>query len=186
MLTYVAFLRGINSGSNPTIKMDILKKAFEGLGYENVKTVITSGNVIFDAKATKENKLEQMIEKALPKAIGFESATVVYKLKDLQRLARLEPFKEIKTTPTTRLFVTFVQKLPKSSQELSGKGLPLIKKEGRALFSVLELAGTTPELMKLLDKEFGKTNTTRSWKTIEKIIKKAEAGSNDGSEHGRT
>jgi uncharacterized protein (DUF1697 family) len=54
MVTYVAFLRGINSGRNPTIKMDLLKKAFEELGLENVKTVIASGNVIFDAEPTKE------------------------------------------------------------------------------------------------------------------------------------
>jgi hypothetical protein len=42
---------------------------------------------------------------------------------------------------------------------------------------VLDLTGTTPDLMKILDKEYGKTNTTRSWKTIKKILQKAEASS---------
>jgi hypothetical protein len=78
-------------------------------------------------------------------------------------------------TPSTRLFVTFLKKPPKVSQKVSGNSFEIIKKSGRALFSVLDLAGTTPDLMKDLDKEFGKTNTTRSWKTIEKIIQKAEA-----------
>jgi uncharacterized protein (DUF1697 family) len=154
--------------------MDVLKKAFEELGLENVKTVIASGNVIFDAESIKENGLEQAIEKTLPKAIGFESSTIVYKLANLKRLFKLDPFKGIKVTPSTRLFVTFLKKPPRASQRLSGNGFEVLRKSGRALFSVLDLAGTTPDLMKILDKEFGKTNTTRSWKTIEKIVQKAK------------
>jgi uncharacterized protein (DUF1697 family) len=155
--------------------MDVFRKVFEELGFQNVKTVIASGNVIFDAEAAKENELEKAIEAALPKAIGFESATIVYKLKDLQRLANLDAFKGIRVTPFTRLFVTFLKRPPKKGQNISGNGFKIIKKSGRALFSVLDLAGTTPDLMKILDKEFGKTNTTRSWKTIEKILQKAQS-----------
>jgi uncharacterized protein (DUF1697 family) len=175
MVTYIAFLRGINSGLNPTLKMDVLKKVFEELGFQNVKTVIASGSVIFDAEPMDESDLEQTIEKALPRAIGFEAATIVYKLPSLKRLFKMDPFKGIKITPSTRLFVTFLKKPPRVSRKLSGNGFKIIKKSGRALFSVLDLAGTTPDLMKSLDKEFGKTNTTRSWKTIEKIIQKAES-----------
>jgi len=175
MITYIAFLRGINSGLNPTIKMDVLTKAFEGLGFQNVKTVIASGNVLFGAEAVDTSDLEQTIEKALPKAIGFESAAIVYQLKDLQRLAKLKAFEGIEVTPETRTFVTFLKRPAKSTQKLNGKGFKTLKRSGRALFSVLDLSGTTPDFMKVLDKEFGKTNTTRSWKTIERILKKAEA-----------
>jgi uncharacterized protein (DUF1697 family) len=176
MVTYIAFLRGINSGLNPTTKMDVLKKAFEGLGFENVKTVIASGNVIFDAEPTEEAELEQTIEKALPRAIGFEFATIVYKLSDLQRIAKRNVFKDVKAMKETRPFVTFVKKPPKAGQKLSGEGFEMLGKSGRALFTVIDLSGArTPDLMKLLDKEFGKTNTTRSWKTIEKILQKAES-----------
>src|SRR4029077_19756102 len=46
---YVAFLRGINVGGNRVLKMDDLRKAFESLGFKDVKTVLASGNVMFDA-----------------------------------------------------------------------------------------------------------------------------------------
>jgi uncharacterized protein (DUF1697 family) len=174
MGTYIAFLRGINSGLNPTLKMDVLKGAFEELGYQNVKTVIASGNVIFDAEVAKEIELEKVLEETLPKLIGFESATIVFTLADLKRLAKLDAFKGIKVTLSTRLFVTFLKKPPKNSPKIGGNGFKVIRESGRALFTVLDLAGTTPDLMKILDKEFGKTNTTRSWKTIEKILQKAE------------
>lgn len=172
MITYVAFLRGVNSGLNPTTKMNALRTAFEEMGFNNVNTVIASGNVLFDTKSTSEVALEKTIEKALPKAIGFESATMVVTFEDLQRLVDLNPFKGVTVTPETRLFVTFVKEPPKNGLKLSGKGFKLLGMSGRALFSVLDLSGTTPDLMKVLDKEFGKNNTTRSWKTIERILKK--------------
>ena len=45
MNRYVAFLRGINSGGNQTVRMEVLRKTFEDLGFENVRTVLASGNV---------------------------------------------------------------------------------------------------------------------------------------------
>jgi uncharacterized protein (DUF1697 family) len=59
VITYVAFLRGINSGLNPTTKMNVLRTAFEEMGFNNVKTVIASGNVLFDTKSTSEAQLER-------------------------------------------------------------------------------------------------------------------------------
>ena len=85
MTKYVAFLRGINSGKNPTVKMEVLRKTFEGLGLENVRTVLASGNVLFESSAY-ENKLEQKIEEALPVLIGFSSDVIVRTIDDLHKL----------------------------------------------------------------------------------------------------
>ena len=49
MAVYVAMLRGINVGGHKRIKMDPLRKSLEGLGFEQVKTYIQSGNVVFHA-----------------------------------------------------------------------------------------------------------------------------------------
>lgn len=173
MTTYIAFLRGINAGANPTLKMQVLKDAFEAMGFENVRTVIASGNVIFEAEPAAEKELEQAIEKALPGAIGFKSDAIVYNLADLQKLAKTSPLKDVKMTATTRPFVTFLKEAPKETPKLDGKGFQLLGRKGRALFSVVHLSSTgTPDLMSLLDREFGKKITTRSWKTIEKILQK--------------
>jgi uncharacterized protein (DUF1697 family) len=49
---YVAFLRGINVGRHALIKNTDLKKAFEKLGVENVRTLLASGNVVFESDRT--------------------------------------------------------------------------------------------------------------------------------------
>jgi uncharacterized protein (DUF1697 family) len=51
-MKYIAFLRGINVGGKNKIKMENLREVFGSLGFENVKTYINSGNVIFE---TDEN-----------------------------------------------------------------------------------------------------------------------------------
>ncbi|RPI89472.1 MAG: DUF1697 domain-containing protein [Chloroflexi bacterium] len=172
MTTYVAFLRGIG-GTDTKIKMQVLIEAFEGMGFRNVKTVIASGNVIFDAEPSGEADLERIIEKALPDAVGFGADTIVYTFDELQRMARSSPLRDIKATPKIRPFVTFLKEIPKSMPKFSGKGFKLLGRKGRAVFSTVDLsAAATPDLMGLLDRQYGKKTTTRSWMTIEKILQK--------------
>ncbi len=38
-MSYICFLRGISVGGRTVVKMDPLRHAFEGLGFENVETV---------------------------------------------------------------------------------------------------------------------------------------------------
>ena len=49
MKKYTAFLRGINVG-NIRIKMTDLTRAFEDLGFKNVKTYLQTGNIVFDTE----------------------------------------------------------------------------------------------------------------------------------------
>lgn len=65
---YVTFLRGINVGGNRIIKMPDLRACFEGLGFEDVSTVLQSGNVLFTSSSRSTNMLRRKIEAALAKA----------------------------------------------------------------------------------------------------------------------
>lgn len=173
MPTYIAFLRGINSGKNPNTKMDVLKKAFEDLGFKNVKTVIASGNVIFDSTSAERKKLEMKIEKGIAPAIGFHSDTIVRTMEEIQALVKKNPFKKIKITPETRLYVTFIKSEGKTSLKfpVEGKGYTILGTLNEAVCIVIYLAETkTPDVMKILDKNWN-PNTTRNWNTLERILK---------------
>jgi uncharacterized protein (DUF1697 family) len=62
MPRYAALLRGV---SPTNAKMADLKRCFEHAGFTNVKTVLSSGNVVFDALAGSEAQLEQEAEAAM-------------------------------------------------------------------------------------------------------------------------
>ena len=90
MTRYAAFLRGVNLGKR-TVKSAELKAAFEALGFENVKTLLASGNVLFDAATDKD--LKARIETGLKAQFGFEVGTVLRSLDDLAAMVKSDPFK---------------------------------------------------------------------------------------------
>jgi uncharacterized protein (DUF1697 family) len=73
---YVALLRGINVGGKNLVSMADLREAFVDAGYDDVRTYIASGNVLF-ATTRPAAKLEDEIEAALEQRLGRELVVVV-------------------------------------------------------------------------------------------------------------
>jgi uncharacterized protein (DUF1697 family) len=90
MPRYITFLRAINVGGH-NVKMAQLRTLFEQLEFSNVETFIASGNVIFDAPATKV-QLEQQIERHLQAALGYAVATFIRSPAELAAVAAYQPF----------------------------------------------------------------------------------------------
>lgn len=171
---YVAFLRGINVGGK-MVKMEALRKAIEELGYEHVKTLLNSGNVVFEAEEKNEKKLQQVIEEKLEKVFGFHIDVLLRTQKNIQALVSADPFKGIAVTPQTRLYVTFLSeksvhalKIPYESPEKDFRILRVTDTEVVSVLTLSEKRGTT-DVMKIPEKEFGKLITTRNWNTVKKI-----------------
>ena len=174
-MIYIAFLRGINVGGNTLITMADLKRCFESLGFKNVKTVLASGNVVFEASksdlASVTKKVEQKLESQFASAITVMLRTG----EDIRALIDLAPFKKVKVTPQIRLHVSFlphnVEHSLKVSQRLKGTPYEILRASYGELCSVVDvtLNQDTTDLMKVLEKEFGKKITTRTWNTVERI-----------------
>lgn len=175
---YVAFLRGINVGGNTVIKMADLKATFERMGFQDVRTVLASGNVIFAAIAKDPKTLATEIETGLKKALGKDIDVVVCSSDDLKKLQSSEPFKGIEMTPSMRLYVTFLSAkiqprticIPYSTAEGEFR---ILQATAGEVFSVVDFAKGkgTLEAMLILEKEFGSKLTTRNWNTVLKILK---------------
>ena len=71
MTKYIAFLRGINSGGNQTVRMEVLRKTFEDLGFENVKTVLASGNVIFETDTPMRRYWSRRLKRCFPGSLAL-------------------------------------------------------------------------------------------------------------------
>ncbi len=177
MMKFVAFLRGINVGGHTLIKMADLKKAFEKMGFENVRTLLTSGNVVFESEQKDKNILTKEIEAGLRKAFEREISVIVRSLDDLKKLQSLDPFKGVKVTPSIRLYITFLSEkarprtitIPYTSPQ---KEFSILQATPMEVFSILDLAkgkGTT-DVMNILEKEFGSNVTTRNWDTVLKVL----------------
>jgi len=175
--SYAAFLRGINNLGQKPVKMDELKKAFESLGFKNVKTLLASGNVVFNSANSSPRVLAKTIEENLKKKLGHEIVVLIRTTGKLQRLADANPFKEIKVTPQTRLYVTFLSEKPKGGvkipYESPHKSFKLLRATESEVYSVVMPSphSGTRDLMGFLEKQFGRKITTRNWNTISRILK---------------
>ena len=175
MARYVALLRGI-APTNPNMRNDKLRGVFEKLGFENVKTVISSGNVIFESPSRSIRKLEERIEKALPEELGFKSTTIIRSQGQIQKLVDQNPFKGMEHSQKSSLNVTFLKKKRKIDikfpYNVDNRDYTLLGMYEGAICSVIDLTSAkTPALMRWLEKKLGKENTTRTWKTVERILK---------------
>jgi uncharacterized protein (DUF1697 family) len=171
MTQYVAFPRGINAGVS--MKMEDLRRVFESLGHEQVKTVLASGNVLFETRKKSEASLKRELEKALADAFDTRIPVVLRTREELERLAAAGPFAKVDVTPKTRPYVTFLPEEPPRGLKLpSGTGYEVLGVFGRDVCSIVDLSrGTTPDLMRVLDKEFGTEVTTRGWSTVERVLR---------------
>lgn len=87
-MIWVALLRGINVGGKNLVSMKSLKERFERLGFEDVRTYIASGNVLFRSAETDPRALEETIDRMLPRAYGVKARTVVRSHPEMRRLVK--------------------------------------------------------------------------------------------------
>jgi uncharacterized protein (DUF1697 family) len=104
MTRFVALLRGITP-SNPAMSNQNLRTVCEGIGLTNVATVISSGNVVFDA-ADEPAYLESKLEAAWKSELGFESTTLLRSRGDLEDLVSMRPFGDLEHGPDSYLLVS--------------------------------------------------------------------------------
>jgi uncharacterized protein (DUF1697 family) len=175
-MKYVALLRGINVGGNTKVPMEELRQLFSQLGFAGVKTLLNSGNVIFEAKEKNENILREKIEEELEKHFGFLIRTLIRSQEEMRQLLEEDPFKDIEVTKDIRLYVTFLSRkhsvIKNEIQEVLGKDAIITRLTDREICSVITITPgkNTTDLMGFLERVFGKEITTRNWNTIKKLV----------------
>ena len=106
---YVALLRAINVGGH-VVKMDRLRTEFGALGFEDARTFIASGNVLFAARSDDAVALEHRIERHLEQALGYAVATFLRSPAQLATLVANEPYSD--RLDSASLYVGFLKSAP--------------------------------------------------------------------------
>ncbi len=169
MPRYAAFLRGVM----PTnAKMPELKKAFESAGFTDVKTILSSGNVVFGARDASETSLQRKAEAAMMQRFGDAFLTIVRPLDALRELLASDPYRAFRLEPDAKRIVTFLRDQPTSALALpiGLGGARILSIKGREVFSAYLPNPKGPVFMVLIEKTFGKEVTTRTWGTITKVV----------------
>jgi uncharacterized protein (DUF1697 family) len=172
-----AFLRAINVGGR-TVRMDDLRRHFEDLGLDDVTTFIASGNVIFDARGPAGRQLETRIEKHLASRLGYEVATFLRSIDQLEAITASQPFAQSElNAKESRLYVGFLRDVPGPAGH---HALHALRSDTDSLASVgrevFWLSRTTsresPVSGARIEKAIGGPATLRNINTVNRLIAK--------------
>lgn len=175
IMRYVAFLRGINVGGHKIIKMPELTEIFLSFGLENVKTLLQSGNVLFDWSKATNTSVVKKLETGLLKKLGYEVKVLVRTIPEVEAILHANPFGTIKEGSDIKLYVTFLPEPAKEQPVLpyvsKKDGFEIIAITGQEIYTVAHrLPDGRYGSLGYIEKTFGKYSTTRNWNTVMKLV----------------
>jgi uncharacterized protein (DUF1697 family) len=172
-MVYVALLRGVNVGGKAMVSMATLKEQFEELGFEQVKTYINSGNIIFTTPETDREKLTRQIEGA----IRTPELDIRVLLKDLDAVKKL-----MTTVPNdwtnnsdTKCDVLFLwpesDKVEVLDQIPNNDEVETVRYEpGAVLHNVIRANVTKSRMTRIIGTPLYKNITIRNINTVRKLL----------------
>lgn len=167
MPRYVAFLRGV---SPMNAKMPELKRCFENAGFTDVKTLLSSGNVVFNARANSAAALERKVEAAMKQHLDRSFQTIVRPVDALNDLLDADPYAAFELPTGSKRVVTFLRSAhtAKLALPLEKDDAQILCMQGQEIFSAYVPGPKGPVFMTLIEKTFGTDLTTRTWDTVRK------------------
>lgn len=171
MTRYVALLRGVNVGGANVIKMADLAEVVRALGYDDVKTVLASGNVLFTT-TDNSSMAKQKLEAALRERFGYEAWVHVLNQDAVAKIVAAYPYPR---SDERHAYVVFILKSEVRDELLAVELDPAVEQaesgDGVIYWSVPKVS--------TLDSALGKAQgssrhkpwlTTRNLNTLEKLL----------------
>ena len=173
-MKWAAMLRGINLGKRQLKSAD-LKAVVEGMGFSEVKTILASGNVVFEAGDAAPEAIERDLHAALAKATGLKSEVFVRNCAELEALVRDNPFADEARERPSFLVASF-HRAPVDADAIrrvadGHAGPERIAVRGRELIIDYPEGQARSTLGAALQKaKLSQAGTARNWNTVLKLL----------------
>ncbi len=168
----VALLRGINVGRAKRIAMAELRELVEALGFGEVRTLLNSGNVIYDAPGLSPAQAGARIEAGIKESLGVSSRVIVLSAAELRQVIKENPLLDVADDPSRLLVAVLRDPSDRSrleallAQDWTPERLAAGSRAGY-LWCPNGISGGL--LAEALDRSLRDTVTTRNWSTIQKL-----------------
>lgn len=175
MNLYLALLRGINVGGKNLIKMPDLAACFEAQNYQNVRTYIQSGNVIFSADDGDQTRLTSLLEETLSKTFNYGASLVLLSHEQMKDVVGRAPEGFGSDPEAYRYDVLFLKKPLTASEAMRS----VIAREGVdqvfagtdvLYFSRLISQISKTYLTRIIGSPIYQSLTIRNWNTTTKLL----------------
>ncbi|HLT20576.1 MAG TPA: DUF1697 domain-containing protein [Thermomicrobiales bacterium] len=174
MTSYVAFLRGVNLGAKNKVPMKELRAVLDDMGYQNVRTYIQSGNILFEADDFVEARVAQEMQAAIEAHFGVVSPVVLRSAAELAAVAAANPF-DVAAIEPAKLHVMLLNREPAQEDVARldpdrSPGDSYVVKNREIYVHFPNGAGRSRLGVDYFDRVLGVTATARNWNTITKLL----------------
>jgi uncharacterized protein (DUF1697 family) len=174
MSTFVAVLRAINLGAHNRIAMADLRAMCETIGLANPKTLLLSGNVVFESRTASIEKLERLLEDASTKHLGVTTDYFVRSAVEWQAIIAGNPFPAEAKSDPGHLLMMCLREAPGApavkALQAAIKGRERVRVTGKdAYFVYPDGVGTSKLTITIIEKMLGTRGTARNWNTVLKL-----------------
>jgi len=172
--TYIGLLRAVNLGPHNKVGMADLRSLLEGLGLQDVQTLLQSGNVVFRRDARAAGPLELQLEEAIAKRFKVETDVFVRTASEWHDLIVANPFpREATDDPSHLLAVVLKDAVPPArvtALQKSITGREVVRAKGRCAYIVYpDGIGRSRLTSALIEKGLATRGTARNWNTVLKL-----------------
>jgi len=180
MTTHIALLRGVNVGGHKKIAMSDLRAFIADLGFDDVRSLLQSGNLVFRGGARTAAGLERLLEVEAQKHLDLRTTFFVRTAKEWKAIIAHNPFPDAAENDPSHLLVMCLKDVPhahalKALQDAI-KGPELVRAEGRHLYIVYPAGiGRSKLTIKLIEEKLSTQGTGRNWNTVLKLAALTEA-----------
>ncbi|MYV97703.1 DUF1697 domain-containing protein [Streptomyces sp. SID3343] len=168
---YVALLRGINVGGHRRIPMADLRRWLEGIGFEDVATLLQSGNAVFAGPERPTVEIEAAIEAAILAEAGFAVTVMVRTADELRAVFAGNP---LEVRDASKSAVAFLVTDPDPAELAALDPAVYAPDElvaaGRELYMYFPNGLGKTRLTPILGRRLTVESTVRNWNTVTKLV----------------
>jgi uncharacterized protein (DUF1697 family) len=167
-------LRAVNVGGTGRIAMAELKALAEEIGLADPKTLLQSGNLVFEAGGKKVAAVETLLEREIAKRLSVNTEVMVRTARELRATLERNPFPKVAQSDPSRLHIHFL-KTPATAAAVTSlgraiKGNEAVGGSGREIFIHFpDGAGNSKLTNAVIERHLGTHGTSRNWNTVTKL-----------------
>lgn len=175
-MTIVSMLRGINVGGRNLIKMDALRELYAEMKFENPRTYVQSGNVVFGTRERDLKRIARRIEERIEERFACRPDVILRTAEEMREVMVRNPFPG--DFEASKLIVTFLADEPEAEAHQKIRAIRMgpetLVLDGRELFIYYpEGMGRSKVTPAVIEKAVRVRGTGRNWNSVQKLLEMA-------------
>jgi uncharacterized protein (DUF1697 family) len=174
MPVFVGLFRAVNLGGSTQLRMTALAELLRRRGFEDVHTLLQSGNVVFRSAAAGPMRLERILEDAVSDAFGLSTDVFVRTAAEWRAIVNQNPFPRQAEEDPAHLVVATLKRAPVAEEwaalQAAIPGKEEVQPSGRHAYIVYpDGIGTSKLTAALIERKLRTRGTSRNWNTVRKL-----------------